>query len=293
MLQLVVRILFLTTLSVVFCGLTAVLGSAPLVVLRNAEGRVPFFISVALGTLALMSAGAYSFAIPFIISALLVYVFIEGLEMGATLAKAGFMALSLTSGLSIVGLSIWAKYKKIVIADFVKTQVESFLAAMPQIQGAAFNVDVDSLVLQLPSAIVILMAISLWFGALFGKKFSVPNNKSAFAKIVLRDFSIPDGFVWLFIFALAGTFLNQEGSPLQSLSVNFFNFLLFTYFLRGLAVVATYFYTAKVGAFWQGVLYLLLISQLFLLVSIIGLADVWMNFRNKLYKKTTQEPIER
>ena len=285
------RVFFLTAMSVAFCGLTVVLGSAPLTVLRNTEGRLAFALGTITAFSALMATQSYPLAIPFALSALLVFVFIEGLEHSATLLKSGMMALSLGSGVSLIGLSLYAKALGVTVATLMREQLEMMIKAIPQLPEGV-TVNVEALVYQAPSAIVILMALSLWFGALFGKRFSPDGDGTVLGRTRIRDFDLPDIFVWALILALPGTFLSDEGTISHIISVNIFNVLAFCYFLKGLAIVATYFSVGKVGAIWQGLMYVVLISQLFLLVAVVGLLDVWMNFRVRLTKKSV-EPIKR
>lgn len=267
------------------------LGTAPLVVLRNSEGRLPFVLATALATAVLFALGYQALAVPYLALVLLVYVFIEGVDMGGSLLKSGIMALTFCSGLSLIGLSLWARTVGIPVPDLVSQNLEALISKVPQLSPQLLP-QLDEVVVQLPSAILILMSVALWLGVLFGKKFSVLQGDSPFAKLSLKDFNLPDAFIWAFIASLPGTFLVTEHTLTYFLSVNTFNLMLFVYFLKGMAIVATYFSVIKVGLVWQALLYSLLISQLFLLVGLIGLSDMWLNIRSKLLKKSV-EPIER
>jgi hypothetical protein len=291
MLNLTARVTILTALSVVFCGMTAVLGAAPLFVLRNTEGRGAFFVGVIIAGAAMIGMNVMPLAIPFAAMALLVFAFTEGVEMGGGLWRSGFMALSLVCGTGLIGLGLWSKTQNVVISDLLREQLLNWFAQVPQLQSNLAP-EVDSLVAQTPSAIVILLTIALWFGILFGKRFSTMKGNAEFQLLKLRDFTVPDVLIWLFIVVLPGTFLLKEQSLWQVISLNCFNFLMFLYFLKGLALVSCYFRAYRVGAIWQGLLYVLFLTQLFPLVAAFGIADIWMNFKGKLVKKSA-EPIER
>lgn len=281
----------MTAMSVLFCGMTAVLGAAPLFVLRNTEGRIPFFLGSLTAIVAIIAFNATPLLIPFVAMVLLVLAFTEGVEMGGGLLKSGFMALTLCGGVGLVTLGVWAKTNNLIVADVLREQIKNWLSQVPQLQ-ATIMPEIESLIVQTPSAVLMVLSVALWMGILFGKKFSTMKLGSEFKLLKLRDFTLPDGLVWLFISSLPGTFIPDEITLWHIISVNVFNFVLFLYFLKGLALVSSYFRAYRVGFVWQGLLYLLLVTQLFVLVAAFGLGDIWMNFKGKLVKKSA-EPIER
>lgn len=289
---LALRVAFLICMSIAFCGWTVVLGSAPLFVLQASEGRWPFMIGVVVAGGILLSIGSYGFAIPFLLSAFLTYIFLELLEVGMGLLKSSAISLALVSGMSLLTISGVAKSQGLTIAGMLKEQLTSFVAELQTVYPDV-KFDVESLLVQIPSAVVIMMAISLWIGVLFGKRFASGEGKTALSKVTLREFDLPEGLIWGLVLSLAGRFLLPEMTTLQLVSLNFFNLLVFAYFLKGLALVATYFHVYRVGPIWQGILYLLLVAQLFLAVSILGVMDVWLNWRPKILKNSAQEPMER
>lgn len=281
-------------MSVAFCGLTAVLGSAPLVVLRNNEGRWAFLLATFVATAVLLLTKSYGLAIPFVLSTMLVYVFVEGIELGAGIFRSAFTALSLGSGASLIGLVLWAKHQNALVTDVVRQQLKELLASLPQMQPQIqVQLDLEHLLQMMPSAIVILMAVSLWIGVLFGQKFSNLGSQSKFARLKPRDFDVPEAMVWVLILSLPGAFLSPEGSLTQIVAMNVFNLMAFIYFLKGLAVIGTYFFASRMSVLWKSLFYVVLISQLFLLVSILGLVDVWLNLKVRLVKKSTEESIKR
>jgi uncharacterized protein YybS (DUF2232 family) len=75
---------------------------------------------------------------------------------------------------------------------------------------------------------------------------------------------------------------------LEALSHNALNVLLVLYFFQGLGVVARFFQVIKLSSFWQGFWYIMIVFQLLLLVSVLGFIDFWIDFRERLVKKTTE-----
>ncbi len=214
----------MTAMSVLFCGMTAILGAAPLFVLRNTEGRLAFFVGVGIAIAALFALNIAPLLIPFIAMTLLVFAFTEGIEMGGGLLKSGFMALRLCCGVGLLALGAWANSQNLIIADMIREQVVNWLAQVPQLQ-ATITPQLDSLIVQTPSAVVMVMSVALWMGILFGKKFSTMKLGAEFKLIKLRDFTVPDTFVWVFILSLPGTFMPEELNLWHVVSVNIFNFV--------------------------------------------------------------------
>lgn len=289
---LALRVAFLIAMSIAFCGWTVVLGSAPLFVLQASEGRWPFMVGVVIAGGFLIGFGAYGFAIPFLLSAFLTYIFLELLEMGVTFLKSAVMSLSLVSGASLLTLTAVARAHGQTAAELLNTQLTRFVLELQSVHPE-IKFDVESLLVQLPSAVAIMMAISIWIGVLFGKRFASASSKSALMRVKLRQFDLPVGLVWVLVFSLAGRFLLPEMTLAQLVALNIFNIVVFAYFLKGLALVATYMHVYRVGTVWRGMLYILLVAQLFLAVAILGVMDIWLNWRPKILKNAAQEPMER
>jgi uncharacterized protein YybS (DUF2232 family) len=74
----------------------------------------------------------------------------------------------------------------------------------------------------------------------------------------------------------------------QATSVNFLNVCLMLFFFQGLAVIYRFFAVFRVGFFWQALLMIIVVGQLFLLVSLLGLMDHWVDFRARLSKRREQ-----
>jgi hypothetical protein len=103
----------------------------------------------------------------------------------------------------------------------------------------------------------------------------------------LYEYRNADVLIWVSILALLGAFLELGLPQLQVIAQNVFYVLVFLYFFQGLAVVATMFAVLKVSPFWQSLWYFILVIQLLPVVSLVGFADYWLNFRQKIIRKTT------
>jgi uncharacterized protein YybS (DUF2232 family) len=102
-------------------------------------------------------------------------------------------------------------------------------------------------------------------------------------------FRAPDACVWMMIVAILGAFLKHDFSEIKVVSTNLLNVLVVVYFFQGLAIVSYVFEALKVSPLWRGIWYLLILVQLFLMVSLVGFVDFWLEFRERLSRKSTQE----
>jgi len=95
----------------------------------------------------------------------------------------------------------------------------------------------------------------------------------------------PDRIVWLFIgggaAALLPPLLGTGGTGIVVAGLNILIVCLFVYFLQGLAVIEFYFKTRRIPRLLKVLFYFLLLIQqyLLMLVCIIGLLDLWFDFR--------------
>ena len=148
----------------------------------------------------------------------------------------------------------------------------------------------DIIARQLPSAAVILLASSLALALIFEKRLMrwwKIDHLNMFRQRV-GTYKVPDFFVWAFITSLIGAFLIKGQPIVETVSLNVLNLLVVVYFFQGLAIAASFFEAQRLSFFWRGFWFVLLVFQLFFLVSLVGLADYWLNFRERFSKKAKQ-----
>ncbi len=94
----------------------------------------------------------------------------------------------------------------------------------------------------------------------------------------LSEWSNPE---WLiFVFLMAGFMLLVPLKSLRLISLNLLLVVGFLYFCQGIAVVAAMFHRFQVPLFWRLIGYpLLFMNPLFFMVIILGLMDLWLDFR--------------
>ncbi|HUU50062.1 MAG TPA: DUF2232 domain-containing protein [Nitrospinota bacterium] len=90
---------------------------------------------------------------------------------------------------------------------------------------------------------------------------------------------LPDYYVWLFIIAGFMIFLPLDFS--KRVGLNLLIIISLIYFFQGLAVTIFFFRKSKIPKFFQGIGYLLIFIQplIAIIVTAIGLFDIWIDFR--------------
>jgi Predicted membrane protein (DUF2232) len=256
--------------------------------------RVVYGRSAYWAGLAFISAGIYALNEPFyalLVGALAVMtgVYFEVEEHGGTVFVSGLAGVLTTTGLSAIAGGIWLRQNNLHLMEMLRSELAEFAGHVKEINPNAL-INVDSALQQLPSVVLIslvgALALSVigeasalrWLG-------SARAPRAALEKIRLIAFRVPDAFIWLTIVSIFGAFY-RHGIPLaETLSINVLNVLVVLYFFQGLAVATHAFLVFQIGPFWRGLWYLVLVLQLFLLVSLVGLADFWLEFRQRLTRK--------
>src|SRR5690606_40408657 len=100
-------------------------------------------------------------------------------------------------------------------------------------------------------------------------------------------FRVPDVMIWPLLLSMLFSFTQHGYEFVRLVSLNVLNVLTVLYFFQGLAVVAAYFRVYRVNSLLQTLFYVFVLFQAMFL-SVIGLADYWLDFRHRLVKKTTQ-----
>ncbi len=158
------------------------------------------------------------------------------------------------------------------------------------------GITTESLLSQLPSILAILFLMGLGSALIFDKRIAAFFGVR-FERIVgtprLLDFTIPNGFIWVFLFSLAFSFL-KVGDPktailTNSLSLNILHFMVGLYFFQGLAITETALLIFRVGPLMKSIFYILIVGQLFFLLSLVGLADYWLELRLRLSRRNLKQ----
>lgn len=288
-----VKFLILMASGVVLTTLTLVLGAVPMRLARRTYGRGLFWVGHVVVCAGLFAAGLTPFAIAFALMTILVGAYSELEGNAGSYFVTGLLAITITAGAGAAALAMWLQQTKTDLIALLKTQVGKWVSQMSAVNPEA-TVNVDALVQQTPSAILVMLALSLAASLVWERRgyvwFRLPRPEHTPSG--LAEFRVPDFLVWITLAAIVGAFLQHGQAWLEAVSLNAVNTLVVVYFLQGLAVVASFFRAIRLGPIWQGFWYVMIALQLFLLVALVGFADFWLEFRARLAKKSTERKKE-
>ena len=124
----------------------------------------------------------------------------------------------------------------------------------------------------------VMLVLALGLRRLAGRAYPLPGP-------LFQEWKLPDQMVWGVIAAGFALFI-----PWQPLKIGAFNVLITLlplYFLQGMAVIAMFLTRRKMPPFVRGMVYMLIIilNPLPLLVTAMGVFDLWVDFRKPRIKK--------
>jgi len=210
--------------------------------------------------------------------------YVELEQRGCGWWKSALLAI-LTGGIFVATFAaVSYKYTQGTIVTDLQVTTEKLISQIKE-ANPNFQIEASTLFSQLPSVIVVLLGLGLGIGLIFEKiAFSIaglPRERIA-SQLHLLDFKVPDFFIWVALTSLLVSVLGAKVHWLGSLALNIVNVSALLYFFQGLAVVETFLRFARAGVLVRVIVYLILIGQMFTLVSLIGLIDFWVEFRQRL-----------
>lgn len=215
-----------------------------------------------------------------------------GYACGAVLT-AGIFSLMIYGNLANLGLVR-------LVSDYIGKNLELTLAfyetiGMPQesitLLASAMAQIQYILIRILPSLCAVGLLFSAWLNLLLARAILRGSLRNEFLGEHLNAWKSPDFLVWGV--AGGGLMLLAPSVFLKVLGLNGMIVLTMIYFFQGIAIIAFYFEKKKVPMALRVLLYgTVALQQLFILViAVIGLFDVWLNFRRLEIDNNGQDPI--
>jgi len=168
--------------------------------------------------------------------------------------------------------SVLALYQQ---ADIPPAQLEELRTVVRHMADFLVNAW-PALMAVVTGAILLLMVLIL--SALAAGRYEVPGG-------AFRLWKVPEKLIWLLI--LAGFGMLYAPGLAQRLALNVLTVLLPLYFLQGLAVISYYFQHKRISPVFKGLGYLLIVvlNPLPIIVTAVGVFDLWADFRKPRIKK--------
>jgi hypothetical protein len=274
------------SISVVLSLLTVVLGAPLMRVLRMTYGALAYWLLGLAMTLGfwLMEAPALSVFVGSIWMTLGVYMELErkGLRWAVSALLGVISGTLFFTGATVFNLVKSGVHNLAEAEALVKQFTDKLYEVNPDLQ-----VDAGLLVQLIPSAVVIILVVALGIGLIFERRafswLKVPRERVA-SQLKLLEFRLPDFLIWVAMIAFLLTIENFHVKALEILGLNIVNVLTVLYFFQGLAILEVSLRSFKAGALLRAAIYIILVGQLFPVVSAIGLIDYWVDFRKRLRK---------
>lgn len=278
------KFITISSLSILLSMLTVIFGAPLLRVLRKAYGPWAFWLLGLLVTGAawLLNAQPLALFLGSVWMTLGAYDELEQRGLGWWLS--GILSVFLGTGAACI--SIYGAFRINGINTYAEVQklVEQFTAQVQQLNPAV-KLDASILMQQTPSAIVIMLIMALGVGLIFERRvfswLNLPREKIA-SQLKLLEYRVPDFFIWVAMIAFLLTMVSFGGKAIAVLAVNILNVAIVLYFFQGLAVLEVFLSSMKAGTFTRILTYIILVGQLLLILSIVGLIDYWVDFRGRI-----------
>lgn len=285
------KFITISSLSILLSMLTVVLGAPLLRVLRKTYGPRAFWILglLATGAAWLLNAQPLALFLGSIWMTLGAYMEMEQRGFGWWISG----LLSVALGSLAAGLGLFGAFRKNGINTYAEVQrlAEQFSQRV-QDMNPVVKLDPAILVQQIPSAIVIVLVLALGLGLIFERRvfswLNLPREKIA-SQLKLLEYRVPDYVIWVAMIAFLLTMVSFGGKAIAILAVNIVNVVIVLYFFQGLAVLEVFLNSIRAGVFMRVLTYIILVGQLLLLLSIVGLIDYWVDFRGRIRKIPTTE----
>lgn len=290
-LQTTKKIVLLSSFGTLMTILFVFLGAPFLRVLRGAYGAVIYWLIG--GALLLGLSGLGLSLLGFLVFSIwcTVGIYQEFEQRGR--ASLGAAAISVFIGTCFVILGpIWVyKLSDVSLTEVLKEGVSQVINQSKTLKEGQttmmgiVDINVDTLIAQIPSALALCQMLSLAFALILDRKtaamFGVRYEKVA-SQMRLLDFRLPDFLIWPALISFLFAFLKVNPPIVNTVAINLFSIFLGLFFFQGLAVLEVALIIFRAGFITRLLVYLLIVGQLFFLLSGVGLIDYWLDFRARL-----------
>jgi hypothetical protein len=270
---------------------TGIFGAPFLRLIAKTHGQLVYWFVGLVFTLALVLGALYPIAIMFG-SIWLVIGLYSGLEArGLRWASCGALAITVPTVIGGIFSTIYIRSLELRSwTDFIESAAQKITAAWPL--APLPEAEIKMLVQQLPSVAVTMLILSLGTALIFESTIfnwaKAPRLRTA-NQLKPLEFKLPDFCVWIALFGVAFSLIELGSEAAVVFGMNILNIAVALYFFQGLAVMEVGLRVYRVGAFTRMVIYFLMVGQLFFVLSVIGLADYWLDLRRRM--RTNKKPL--
>ena len=269
-------------------AVTFFLGAVPMHLSWNRLGRGWYYIGYLSLSLFIVRMGFVELGVAMAVLSLAVGFNNEVLVRGYNYFTSIVCSVVSSSGLFFLGLWLWATYSSFHLVQEGRLYLEGVVSQLQWPKESLETLVSADIFSQVPSILMMLLSMALVVTLLLEKRVCSLLGEKIPIRKALNEFKVPDAMIWPFIILLLGAFLKGGGAFIQQISGNGFNIIVFIYFFQGLAIISKYFQAFKVSLIWRVLATTVFVVYLPFLLILIGVLDYWINFRERILKKTTQ-----
>lgn len=286
--------------SFLACLFVPFIGAPVLRVIRNVYGPKLFWLSGLLIFAALLASGGSLVGLLIFSHWILIGVFAFFEERGHGTFAYGLLAILLATLVTWQGPKLIQVLTGTAVENSLQQNLETLVQSMNNNTDQknwldTMGITTHSLLSQLPAILAILFLMGIGSALIFDRRIAQFFGVR-FERIVgtprLLDFAVPNGFMWVFLVSLALSFLKigdeKTAILVNSVALNILHFMIGLYFFQGLAITETALLIFRVGPFMKSIFYILIVGQLFFLLSLVGLADYWLDIRQRFSRRNVR-----
>lgn len=206
-------------------------------------------------------------------------------KKGITWKKSG--ALSVLAGVLFGVIAFLSITKWSVDHQLYKEVIDPLMVSLKQLLPDE-NFETKAVMMFMPgllaSALISSLAVSLVFEAQIFKAFHIKRERLA-SGLKWLEFRLPDMFIWLSLFAFLFSVVETPFKILQVIAINIAVISIVSFFFQGISVFEFATRIFRLGRLTKVLLYLLIITWALPIVTILGFADYWVDFRRHMRKK--------
>ena len=206
-------------------------------------------------------------------------------KKGITWKKSG--ALSVFAGVAFGAISFLAITKWSVDHELFKQVIDPLMVSLKQVLPDE-NFETKAVMMFMPgllaSALISALAVSLVFEAQIFQAFQIKRERLA-SGLKWLEFRLPDMFIWVSLFSFLFSVVETPFHFLQVIAINLAVVSIVSFFFQGISVFEFAMRIFRVGRITKLLLYLLIITWTLPVITVLGFADYWVDFRRHMRKK--------
>lgn len=264
------------------------LGAPFLRAIRNVYGPRKFWISgivVSIGLIA-VDPGLVLIVALLISQWITIGIYQELEERG----KAGLMSATVAIGLGTIAMLVVPTLGSWIfdlhLQETLRSTAEESLKQMLGDKSPAdFGINIDFIIGLLPGLLAALQIANLAFALILDGKAARLlglRYENIASRMRLLDFRLPNFCIWITMVSFLMSFVGVVPEQIKIAAIDVFVVLMTAYLFQGVAIIEYWFLFLRMSAFTKMLIYLLIIGQLFFLLSLVGLIDFWADFRLRI-----------